>query len=443
MNSLFLLLVAAASLFTSVLGTEPARRKVAYTGQRVIRCHYSPANDLDTVSLRSRLLNDPLLDVWAIGANGSIDVRVSDAGEAGLRIQRQLEEQFDNCSVRVADVETLVQTFEAAQKQKEQQEWHEEYHRYEDIFAWYEAKNQSHPELVTMRIAGVSYEERPMPAVHITAGSGEEKLKIYFQCQIHAREWISGAVCMFIVHYLLENYGVDERVTTVLNELELIVVPFVNPDGYSYSWDGDRLWRKNRRVNSGTSCRGVDLNRNYNDHWNEGGSSNNPCSETFHGAFAASEPETQVTSNYFMNTGRIVGAIDWHSYSQLILRPYGWTSVDAPDEPWLKALGDGMSAVAYEVHNRRYTSQKSIGLYPTTGSADDWFYGEEATAANRGYRAAGYTIELRDTGQYGFLLPPDQIIPNGEEMVAAALYFCQACLDNPIPAPSRLFFNGD
>ena len=85
-----------------------------------------------------------------------------------------------------------------------------------------------------------------------------------------------------------------------------------------YSWDGDRLWRKNRRVNSGTSCRGVDLNRNYNDHWNEarnkkknrtrhrlyaffkGGSSNNPCSETFHGAFAASEPETQVTSNYFM-----------------------------------------------------------------------------------------------------------------------------------------------
>lgn len=82
---------------------------------------------MDTVSLRSRLLNDPLLDVWAIGANGSIDVRVSDAGEAGLRIQRQLEEQFDNCSVRVADVETLVQTFEAAQKQKEQQEWHEEY----------------------------------------------------------------------------------------------------------------------------------------------------------------------------------------------------------------------------------------------------------------------------------------------------------------------------
>ena len=72
-----------------------------------------------------------------------------------------------------------------------------------------------------------------------------------------------------------------------------------------------------------------------------------------------------------------------------------------------------MTCIAYmchsKVHGARYTSQKSIGLYPTSGTASDWFYGLEATEANRGYRAAGYTIELRDTGQYGFLLPPQQV----------------------------------
>jgi hypothetical protein len=69
-----------------------------------------------------------------------------------------------------------------------------------------------------------------------------------------------------------------------------------------------------------------------------------------------------------------------------------------------------MSDLIYEVNGVRYTSQKSIGLYPTTGSADDWFYGEDATSSNGGYRAAGYTVELRDRGQYGFLLPPSQVL---------------------------------
>ncbi|XP_065833344.1 carboxypeptidase B-like isoform X2 [Oscarella lobularis] len=437
MLSLFLALATFVLLVTA--GTALPTRDVSYTGQKVVRC-FPGATSLAKTKEISRLLANPLLDVWAVRTNGSVDIRIVDGTAAGDKIQTELEKIFDRCDVHIPDVEQFVQASESANANLgdvEQQEWHEEYHRYEDIFAWYEGKNGSHPELVDMAIAGLSYEERPMPAVHITAGSGEEKLKIFLQCQIHAREWISGAVCMYIVDYLLENYGIDERVTTILNELELIIIPFVNPDGYSYTWDGDRLWRKNRQINSGSTCRGVDINRNYDDHWNEGGSSDDPCSEVYHGVSPASEPETQVTANYFTSVAPVVGAIDWHSFGQLILRPYGWTSADPPDEPWLRALGDGMSAVAFEVHGKRYVSQKGIGLYPATGTAIDWFYGPEATEMNKGYRSASYAIELRDTGDYGFLLPPDQIIPNGEEMLAAILYFCQACLDNPIPAPSN------
>lgn len=87
----------------------------------------------------------------------------------------------------------------------------------------------------------------------------------------------------------------------------------------------------------------------------------------------------------------------------------GWTDEDAPDEDQLRELGAAMSAAIYDVHGIRYTNQKSIGLYPTTGSADDWMYSDDANEFNGEYRAAAYTIELRDTGSYGFLLPPQYV----------------------------------
>ena len=86
----------------------------------------------------------------------------------------------------------------------------------------------------------------------------------------------------------------------------------------------------------------------------------------------------------------------------------GWTSEDAPDEGRLKAIGDGMSLIIQQVHGKVYTSQKAIQLYRTSGTARDWFYSEDANEGNT-YRSVGYTVELRDTGQYGFLLPPEQV----------------------------------
>lgn len=68
-----------------------------------------------------------------------------------------------------------------------------------------------------------------------------------------------------------------------------------------------------------------------------------------------------------------------------------------------------MAEAIYAVHGAVYTNQKSIGLYPTTGSADDWMYSDDANEFNGEYRAAAYTIELRDTGFYGFELPPPYV----------------------------------
>jgi len=167
---------------------------------------------------------------------------------------------------------------------------------------------------------------------------------------------------------------------------------------------------------------GVDLNRNWNDHWGiVPGCSKSPSSDTYCGPSAFSEPESSSVSNYLSSLSNVIGAIDFHSYSQLILRPYGWTTSNCPDEQSLKIIGEGVRYSISEVFGTDYENIKSIDLYITTGTASDWFYQEGIWAS--------YTIELRDTGKYGFVLPASQIIPNGEEIWDSMLYYWETVLD--------------
>ena len=154
-------------------------------------------------------------------------------------------------------------------------------------------------------------------------------------------------------------------------------------------------------------------------------------------ASAGTEPETMNAINYFRENGPILGAIEWDSNHQRILRPWCWTAKDSPDEPSLKELGDMMSAVASSVHGIIYTSEKAADAFNASGTAQDWFYSTNASRTNSGYRAAAYTVELRNDGGYGFLIPPDQIIPAGQEMVQMVLEFSRYMLTNPIPAQNR------
>lgn len=349
------------------------------------------------------------------------------------------------CSV-VGDVEELVRAFEMSEhlvdsepvvnvsRQRRQQSWHASYHTFKESIEWYE-DIASEFESITKFVPRVatSHGGLAISALHIVGTGPGEKKKMWFQCGIRAREWISPAVCMYIVDHFVNGYRVDAEVTALLDSVELIVIPFVNPDGYEYTWTNSRLWRKNRQPNSGSSCVGTDLNRNYDEHWGEGGGSTSPCSETYQGARAWSAPEAEVLAEYYSANAPIYGAIDWHAYSQLVLRPWGWTTADAPDEPKLKECGDLFRDEVGKVFGTTFVSQKSMQLYRTTGTANDWFYGDDASRANQGLRAYGFTIELRDTGRYGFELPASQIIPSGQEMIPAAMSFLSFCRDNELP----------
>lgn len=300
-----------------------------------------------------------------------------------------------------------------------------------------EAKMQSlaaaRPDLVTLETIGTSVQGRPIRAMRISRDPALPA--IAFNGTQHAREWISPMVNMAIADALVDGEGVDPRITALLSRVEVWVIPVVNPDGYVHSWGPERLWRKNRRVNSDGSI-GVDLNRNWGFQWGGAGASATPSSDTYRGPSAFSEPETQALRDFHLARPDVVASIDFHSYGQLILSPWGYTTAANPQAPMFAEVGQRMRAAITAETQANYTSGP-IGstLYLASGSSVDWAYGVRGQVA--------YTIELRDTGQGGFVLPPSQIEPTVRENLAAIMEFLEtagqpAVLAFPLGRPATV-----
>lgn len=282
-----------------------------------------------------------------------------------------------------------------------------EYHDLADIDAYMDYLEKTYPDLVSLETIGESYEGRTMRVVKICKNGCGNKPAMWIDGGIHAREWISPAAVTFMIHQLVEIQDVEE--SDVLNNVDWYILPNVNPDGYEHTRGGDRLWRKTRSKN-GLLCKGVDANRNYGYHFNDGGSSGSACSETYHGPEAFSEVENQHIRDFILahkDNLKFFNSI--HSYSQLILLPWGFTETPTPNYDKMFALATKANDELRAVHNKEY----EVGcipclLYIASGGSMDWALGVAEIPYSMG-------MELRDTGLYGFLLPPAQIIPTGEE----------------------------
>jgi uncharacterized membrane protein/murein tripeptide amidase MpaA len=223
------------------------------------------------------------------------------------------------------------------------------------------------------------------------------KPTFFLMAEIHAREYTTAELAARFAEELVANYGVDPDVTWLLDYFEVHIVPMTNPDGRKIAETGD-WWRKNTDSDDGcnnSSWWGTDLNRNHSFKWNMGGSSGDPCDETYHGPSAGSEPEVQAIEDYVLTlfpdqrgpgdndpapvdtTGVF---ITLHSYSQLVLWPWGWTSQDAPNHTQLQTLGRKFA------YFNGYQPMQSYNLYQTSGTSDEFAYGTLGVA--------GYTFEM-------------------------------------------------
>ncbi len=285
-----------------------------------------------------------------------------------------------------------------------------------------------YPEIAELREIGRSVEGRPLWALRIGERRGNTHKVAFLGCH-HAREWISVEVPYRLAEDLLENSSSDP-VQGWLQRSEVWVAPMVNPDGHAYTQDpANRLWRKNRRRNPDGSI-GVDPNRNYGYMWGTlkiPTSSHVPADETYVGPRAFSEPEVRAVRNLVARE-LFSGVLTYHSYSQLILYPWGYTRdaiKDAADLGSMRDTAEEMERLIRKVHGKTYTAKQSSKLYLTAGDTTDWAYGE--------YDAVSLTVELRPATweEGGFILPAEQIQPCWEENRPAAREFLQRVLQQP------------
>uniref|UniRef100_A0A182Q3L0 Zinc carboxypeptidase A 1 n=1 Tax=Anopheles farauti TaxID=69004 RepID=A0A182Q3L0_9DIPT len=281
-----------------------------------------------------------------------------------------------------------------------------DYHTLEEIHAWLDKLAGEHRE-VELLDAGRSYQNRTLKGVKVSYGAGRPG--VFIEGGIHAREWISPATVTYILNELVN--GQDPAVRALAEKYDWYVFPSVNPDGYVYTHQVNRLWRKTRRP-YGLFCFGADPNRNWNFHWAEQGTSNDACSDTYAGPSAFSEDETRTLSSYVETLrGKLAAYIAFHSYSQLLLFPYGHTSEHSENHDDLNDIAEATVTSLAKRYGTKYTYGNVYdAIYPASGSSVDWSYGVQDVKI-------AYTYELRPDGDSwnGFVLPPNQIIPTGEE----------------------------
>ncbi len=301
------------------------------------------------------------------------------------------------------------------------------YHDYNEMVADINALVAAHPTIAQKLTIGTSYEGRDMPLIKISdnVGTDENEPEILFNAHQHAREHLTVEMALYIMHLLVEGYGSDTRITNLVNSREFWIVPDMNPDGgeYDIATGSYRSWRKNRQPNAGSSNVGTDLNRNWSYQWGCcGGSSGSTGSETYRGPSSFSAPETQRLRN-FVN-GRVIGGtqqikahIDWHTYSQLVLWPYGYTTANTTANLGVDAQA-AFATLGQQMAPSGYTPEQASDLYIADGTIIDWMWATHGIFS--------YTIEMYPgpSGSGGGFYPPDeQIVPQTTRLRETVLLF--------------------
>lgn len=410
-------LLAFAALFVAVLSKE------AFHGHQVFRILPKDEVQLSLVKFLEDIL-ELELDFWRWVT--PLDVRVP--SHSLQAVKSYLESHSIKYFTLIKDLQVLLD--------KEQNQMksvtpagntdnfdYTNYHTLSEIYSFQDMLVAENPNLVSKIVIGQSYEGRPLNVLKFSSG-GNNRPAIWIDTGIHSREWVTQATGVLFSKKIVTEYGRDPALTALLSKMDIFLEIVVNPDGYHYTHTNDRLWRKNRKRNPGSRCVGVDLNRNWNAGFGGSGSSNNPCSPIYRGARAHSEPEVRSIVNFVRSHGNIKAFISIHSYSQMLLYPYGYTKRAAKDQAELDRVAQKAVTDLASLYGTRYRYGSIITtIYQSSGGSIDWTY-------NQGIKYS-YTFELRDTGHFGFLLPANQIVPTANETWLAVKAIMDHTFKNP------------
>lgn len=281
-----------------------------------------------------------------------------------------------------------------------------DYRRLADYNAEMEELAKKHPKLVAhFTLPLKTLEGRDVHGVEIAHNvkADDGRPTFYVDGVHHAREWPAGEYPMIFAHYLVEGFGKNPQITSLLKKLRVVIVPIVNVDGFHYSREFllgataatdpaqeipcgvghcGAYWRKNRRSYTGLTAPvvqqnpdayGIDPNRNYSYQWGGVGSTGTPLpifDQTYRGEAPFSEPEIENVRRKLL-ADNVTAVVSHHTSGRLVLRPWADTPEPSPDERYLSSFGSKLAKALGGYLNGPWYS----ALYPSTGVLSDWTYG--------------------------------------------------------------------
>lgn len=307
-----------------------------------------------------------------------------------------------------------------------------DFHNYAEMVADISATAAANKDIVKMFSIGRSYEGREIWAVKISdnVNVDEDEPEVLFDGLHHAREHLTVEQTLAIMHLLVDNYDSDYRIFDYVDTRETYIIFNLNPDGGEYDILNDfyHYWRKNRQPTPRPPYIGTDMNRNYDYKWDCcGGSSDFEGDQTYHGPFPESAPEVAayaafVNSRVINGEQQITTAISFHTYTELVLWPYGYTFQDVPpdmdpvDHEVFVTMGTAMANLTCNEQYGCFTPMQSSDLYITDGSNLDWMYGA--------HRIFAFTFELYPKC-CDFYIDDEEIVPQTERLESAVLYLLE------------------
>lgn len=269
-----------------------------------------------------------------------------------------------------------------------------DYLKPDELISELEAIADAYPKITRLIEVGNSLQGRPILGIEISDGFETDKPVVSFNGMHHARELMTVEVVLSIADKLTSQFKSDPEVKGFLRDFKIVVIPQVNPDGNQIVHERDNWWRKNARANSRDAVFGVDLNRNYSTGWNScGGSSGRESSDTYRGPEPESEPETKAMMAFF-DEYRPVANISYHSYSELIIFPFGCRNKQNTARDLFMKMGLEMKKGI--VDDKGKTNTYALG------SAPEVIYQADGTDLDSHWQEFGvlsYTIEVNSSAQ--------------------------------------------
>lgn len=245
------------------------------------------------------------------------------------------------------------------------------YHTYEEMVTEIQNIEVNHSTIVKLYNLTTTFEGRTVWAVKISDNPQENdstEPDVLVMAGQKANSLISVEIALYLLDHLTKNFGADARITELVNNREVWIIPMVNPDGHAFVNEGNEEWVKNRRNNGDTSF-GVNLNRNYDFNWGimDNHTSHDTGSPYYHGPYAFSESETEAIRD-LVESQNFVFSLSLSSFGDKITYPWGYNESSTPDDDLLSEIARDMSMYS------GYSVSQNGSIYINHGNVDDWLY---------------------------------------------------------------------